>query len=499
LENSDSNITGQEALIRSLALFIGPAVSVLILLFADLDPARPEVAKMAAVAFLMAIWWITEAVPLAATALLPIALYPFLGIMPGKQLAPLYINHIIFLFVGGFIVALAMQKWNLHKRIALRIILFIGVSPRRILFGFMAASYFLSMWISNTATAMMMMPIAIAIIAKLDETMEAPQARKISVALLLGVAYSASIGGFATLIGTPPNLSFARIYSIYFPAAPEITFSGWFAFALPLSLSLFIVVWGLLTLLLCSSKDGILVERRLLEDEYKKLGAPVFEEKIVLALFSMMALLWLTRSGISIGAHEIPGWASLLNMPDYIDDGTVAIAVALLLFVTPSKRSSSGRVMDWESAVKLPWGIVLLFGGGFALAGGFKSSGLDRWIGGQMTGLAGMDPLLLVAIICLTVTFLTEVTSNTATTEMLLPVLAGLSVSIDLNPLLLMVPATLSASCAFMLPVATPPNAIIFGTGRVKIHEMARVGVMINLIGVALISMYVYAVGERFF
>lgn len=499
MENFDNNISNRQRLIRKLALFIGPIISIAILFFANLDPTRPEISSMAAVAFLMAVWWITEAIPLAATALLPVALFPLLGIMPGKKLAPLYINHVIFLFTGGFIVALAMQKWDLHKRIALKIILLIGVSPRRILFGFMVASSFLSMWISNTATTMMMMPIVIAIIAKFDEDMDTEMVIKFSVALLLGVAYSASIGGIATLIGTPPNLSFARIYSIYFPDAPEITFAAWFAFALPLSLTFFIIIWGVLTFLFCPYKKGLLIKQQSLEDEYKKLGPTTFEEKAVLTLFSLMALLWLTRSGINFGTWSIPGWSSILKTPKYVDDGTVAIAIALVLFIIPSKRSSSGRVMDWETAVKLPWGIILLFGGGFALAGGFKSSGLAIWIGEQMTGLTGINPLILVAIICLTVTFLTEVTSNTATIEMLLPVLAGLAIAININQLLLMVPATLSASCAFMLPVATPPNAIIFGTGRIKIHEMARVGIILNLIGVVLISLYISVVGDKFF
>jgi len=498
LKTFGNNISDRQLLIKKSAFFIGPVVSIAIIIFADLDPARPETSRMAAVAFLMAAWWITEAIPLAATALLPVALFPLLGIMEGKKVAPLYINHVIFLFTGGFIVALAMQKWDLHKRMALKIILLIGISPRRILFGFMAASFFLSMWISNTATTMMMMPIVIAIIVKFDESTDAETVRRFSAALLLGVAYSASIGGIATLIGTPPNLSFARIYSIYFPNAHEITFAGWFAFALPLSSAFFIVVWGILTLLFCSSEKDFMVDRQNLINEYKKLGAPSFEEKAVLTLFLIMAFLWLTRSGINIGSFSIPGWSYLLKTPKYVDDGTVAIAIALILFLIPSKRSASGKIMDWETAVKLPWGIILLFGGGFALAGGFKSSGLAMWIGGRMTGLSEINPLILVAIICITVTFLTEVTSNTATTEMLLPVLAGLSVAINVNPLLLMIPATLSASCAFMLPVATPPNAIIFGTGRIKIHEMARTGIFLNLIGVALISIYISVIGVKF-
>jgi len=483
------------AKLKRLAIIIAPVASFLFIFFAELDPENPGVTRMAGIAMLMAALWITEAIPLAATALLPVALFPLLGIMAGKNVAPLYFNHVIFLFLGGFIVALAMERWNLHRRIALRLILLMGVSPRRILFGFMFASAFLSMWISNTATAMMMVPIVLAIIIKLEETVDEKIVHRFALVLLLGVAYSASVGGMATLIGTPPNLSFARIYNMYFPAAPEITFARWFAFALSLSALMFLVIWTLLSTVFCPPSSKFAVDRGLLEDEYKKLGPVSYEERVVFSVFSLMAFLWLSRSGINLGGFNVPGWSSLLENPGMIDDGTVAIAMALLLFMIPS-REEGKKIIDWDTAVKLPWGIVLLFGGGFALAGGFMSSGLSEWVGQSLSGLGGMPSVVLVIAISLVVTFLTELTSNTATTEMFLPILAGLAVAIKMDPLLLMVPATLSASCAFMLPVATPPNAIIFGTGRIRIAEMARVGMLINIVGAILITIAIFTAGK---
>lgn len=485
--------------VKKISLVVGVLAFLTLLLLGNLDPEHPEITKMAAVALLMAIWWISEAIPLAATALVPVALFPLLGILPGKKTAALYFNSIIFLFIGGFIVALAMQKWNLHKRIALKLILIIGLSPRRIVLGFMVATAFLSMWISNTATTMMMVPIAAAIILKMEDNLTPHEVRNFSLALLLGIAYSASIGGLATLIGTPPNLSFARIYSIYFPNAPEVTFAAWFAFALPLSILFFVLIWTFLVSVFCRSASTREVDKSLLQEEYQKLGPASFEEKVILAIFLLMACLWLTRKDINTGLFLLPGWSGLLSQPVFIDDGTVAIFMALLLFVIPSKKGEGGRIMDWESAKNLPWGIVLLFGGGFALAGGFKESGLSMWIGNALAGLEALNPILLVIIICLSVTFLTELTSNTATTEMILPILAGVAVAIKLNPLLLMIPATLSASCAFMLPVATPPNAIVFGTGRIKIYEMARVGIILNLIGVILITVAIFTTGKAVF
>jgi sodium-dependent dicarboxylate transporter 2/3/5 len=462
----------------------------------DLKPGSPQITYTAAIAFLMAVWWITETIPLAITSLIPLILFPLFGIMDGKQVSTQYINHIIFIFIGGFIVALAMERWNLHKRIALRVLLLFGVHPRFILLGFMLATAMLSMWISNTATTMMMIPISLAIITKLEEILGPKNVKKFAVGIFLGIAYSASIGGVATLIGTPPNLSFVRILNIFFPKAPEISFAKWFFFAFPISIVFLLIVWVLLTLFFCPAKN-IKIDRQIFINQYRDLGPASFEEKIVLIDFIILVFLWMFRADIVIGGFKIPGWSNLFPKSTFINDGTVSITMAFILFLIPVKDQSFGRIMDWKTTSKLPWNIVLLFGGGFALAKGFKVSELSKWMGDQLNGLGTLHPILVITIICLFITFLTELTSNTATAEILLPILAALAVSIKINPLFLMIPGTLSCSFAFMLPVATPPNAIIFGTGRIQINDMARIGVIFNMIGVVLITTAIFLLGKN--
>lgn len=480
-----------------IGLFLGPTLAILVLFF-DLDPNKPEVSYTLSVAVLMATWWITEAIPIAITSLLPVALFPFFGIMNGKAVSSTYFNHVIFLFIGGFLVAIAMQKWNLHKRIALRLLMLFGNKPAPILFGFMLSTAFLSMWMSNTATAMMMVPIVLSVISGLN--LKAPKARKFQIALLLGVAYSASIGGIATLVGTPPNLSFTRIFSIIFPQAPEISFINWFIFALPLSIILFAIIFFWLLYLYHPGKEWPTSSKNLFHREYEKLGKIGFEEKVVLVVFLSMALLWITHHGINIGQFEIKGWSSLFSNPSYINDGTIAIFLSIILFMIPSKNTTSAkRILDGEAISKLPWHIVLLFGGGFALASGFTESGLSIWFGEQLKWVSSYSPIIVVFVIALLMSFLTELTSNTATTEMLLPILAGLAVSIQINPLLFMLPATLAASLAFMLPVATPPNAIVFGTNQLKIKDMMRTGFLLNIIAVIILSLWVYYFGSYIF
>lgn len=484
----------------SLGFFGGLATFFALILFGNLDPDQPEVTYTLATALLMAIWWITEVVPLAVTSLLPVVLFPLLGVMNGKDVSATYFNHVIFLFIGGFIVALAMQKWDLHKRIALKILMVTGVSPGRILLGFMLATSFLSMWISNTATTMMMVPILISIIQKLEEIIGEKNIKRYSIGLLLGVAYSASIGGIATLVGTPPNLSFARIFQIMFPEAPDISFANWFLFAFPISIIFFCIVWVYLYFLFKPpAKNWGNINSKTFKEQYKSLGKSTFEERTVFIVFIGLAILWLFRSEITIGSFVIPGWADLFNHPEYINDGTVAIFASILLFIIPSRNQMGKRIMDWKMAKGIPWNIVLLFGGGFALASGFKESGLSIWFGNQLSFVGEYNPFLIIMVICFVMTFLTELTSNTATTEMLLPILAGLSVSIEVNPLIFMLPATLSGSMAFMLPVATPPNAIVFGSGRLRVMDMARNGLILNLIGVIVISLATWFLGTTIF
>lgn len=451
----------------------------------ELDPAQPAVTACAAVAAWMAAWWITEAVPLAVTALLPVALFPLLGVASGKQVSSAYFNHIIFLFIGGFLLAIAMQRWQLHRRIALRILMVFGRSAAGLMTGFMVATAFLSMWISNTATAMLMTPVALAVILNLEGSHGPAPTRPFSVAVLLAIAYSASIGGMATLIGTPPNLSFARILQISFPDAPDISFARWFLFALPLCLAL-LACAGVLLHLLFTRKLDFDLDRAVFQREYARLGPVGREEKIVLAAFLAMAGLWMFRAPIELGGVTVPGWSGLFAHPGYFNDGTVAIAVSALFFAIPAS-GGAGRILELDAIAELPWHIVLLFGGGFALATGFVESGLSAYLANTLGGLKAVPVVVVVAAVALLVTFLTELTSNTATTEMFLPVLAALAVAIQVNPLALMLPATLAASCAFMLPVATPPNAIIFGTNRVSVMEMARAGIGLNLVGTLLI------------
>jgi len=454
---------------RRIGLWLGPAVAVAIALLA---PMEPGVRRMAGIAALMATWWITEAIPIPATALLPVALFPLFGIAPGKTTAQHYFNSIIFLFLGGFLFAIAMEKWNLHRRIATRIILVLGTGPRRLLLGFMAATALLSMWISNTATAMMLVPMATAILASLEEEYGAERAAAYGPRLLLGIAYAASIGGTATLIGTPPNLSFARILSITFPDAPAITFARWILFAAPFAVVFLLVAWWRLAPKWEGEAGAVL----------EKPGPMSREEKCVAFLFALLVAGWILR----------PFWTRILPEPSYVDDGTVAIALALPLFLIPARE---GRILEWGDAGRIRWGIVLLFGGGFALASGFVESGLSAWLGQALKFFGELPPTMLVLLVCGAITFLTELTSNTATTEMMLPVLGGLAVAIGVHPLLLMIPATLSASCAFMLPVATPPNAIVFGSGRVEMAQMVRHGVLLNFIGMALITAWIYLAG----
>ncbi len=486
--------------LRVIVFLLGPLIAAYLIGFIELDPDNPAVTNTLAVAIIMALWWVTEIIPLAITSLLPIVLFPALGIMNGKEVSATYFNHVIFLFIGGFLVALAIQKWDLHKRIALAILSIIGNSPGRILLGFMFATAFLSMWISNTATAMLMVPILLSVVTKLEDINGKEKVKGFSIGLLLCIAYSASIGGIATLVGTPPNLSFARIFDIYFPEAPEISFAVWFFYAFPISLTMFIVLFGYLYFVFVKRKrDWKSLSSEEITQDYKDLGKQKFEEEVLLIAFVTLALLWFFRADIVIGNFRIPGWSNLFKEPKYFNDGTVAIFIAILLFIIPSKQEPGTFLMDWKAAEDIPWEIILLFGGGFALASGFKESGLSTWFGEQLRFLSEVHPIILICCICFLVTFLTEVTSNTATVETLLPIFAGLAISIESNPLLLMLPATIAGSLAFMLPVATPPNAIIFGSKRITVIQMAKTGFFLNLIGIVVVTLVTYYFGVLVF
>lgn len=449
--------------------------------------------KTAAVAVLMICWWISEAIPIPATALVPLAAFPLFGILTSKAAAAPYANQNVFLFLGGFCIALTMQKWNLHRRIALYIIRMVGARPRQLVLGFMVATAFLSMWISNTATAMMMLPIGIAIIHHFHkgEVIRSNFAQ----ALMLSIAYSASIGGIGTLIGTPPNIVFAGQIRILFPDMPEIGFFQWMKVGMPLVVIFLPIVWAYLTYLAFplekkfSEQGGAVIDQ-----EIGRLGPMKMEERVTLLIFVMTCLGWMFRKSITVGPLTVPGWSNLLGIEKYVHDSTIAIISALVCFMVPTDLKNKKYLLDWESTRDLPWGILLLFGGGFALAKGFESSGLSQWIGDSIRGFSQFPTILMVATICVLITFLTEVTSNTATTTMILPILGAMAPAIGVHPYLLMLPATISASCAFMTPVATPPNAIVFGSGHVSIREMAKTGAALNVIGVVLVTLLIYFV-----
>lgn len=466
---------------------LGPALAALLLWVSPGDD--PMIARMAAIAVWMAAWWITEAVPIPVTSLLPIVLMPVLGVMSVHEVAPNYGRSTVFLFLGGFLLALGLEASGAHRRLALWIVHVVGGEPRRLVLGFMIATAVLSMWISNTATVMVMMPIGLAVLSSAaDRGVGKKEIASLGVAVMLGIAYSADIGGMTTLVGTPPNLSYKEQLIRLFPNAPEPSFIEWMMLALPATMTFLIVGWLVLTRIVFRlPSTSLLGDSDAITDLRRKLG-PIGRDEIVAAtVFASAAILWMTRTGLSIGDTQVPGWSSLFETR-FVDDAVVAIFLATLLFVLPSKSRPGQTLMTWPMTSRVPWGMLLLFGGGFALAAGFKSSGLSNYVGQGFQGLEGYPPLLIIVTVCFGLTFLTELTSNTATTELVLPILAAAGVTLSIDPRALMIPATLSASCAFMMPVASPTQAVVFGSGYVPIKDMVRAGIWFNLIGVVLLT-----------
>ncbi|WP_047247185.1 SLC13 family permease [Maribacter thermophilus] len=467
---------------KRLGLFLGPFSFILILLFFHPEGLSKEANAVLASTIWIAIWWITEAIPIAVTALLPLVLFPLSGGLDLSTTSSSFGHKYVFLYMGGFIIAITIEKWNLHKRIALNIIHFIGADIRKIILGFMVATAFLSMWISNTATSVMMLPIGLAIVKQLKDNPEtiADENLLFGKSLMLSIAYSASIGGMATLIGTPPNLVLAGV--ILDTYGYEITFMQWFMFGLPISIILIFICWKYLTRYAFTFKQvefpGGKAEISRLKNQLGKIS---YEEKMIGLVFGATAFCWITRSFL---LQKI--------LPD-LDDTIIAIFFAILMFLIPSKNKRE-PLLKWNEAVKLPWGIILLFGGGMALAKGFDVSGLAVWVGSQMTSLSGLPIIFLVLILIASVNFLTEITSNLATTAMLLPVLAPMALSIDVHPFVLMVGAAVAASCAFMLPVATPPNAVVFGSGYLRIPDMVKKGLLMNVVSILVLTLFVYFV-----
>jgi len=465
---------------RNIFLVLGPLVFLILQTF-DPPSGMPQSAfSMLGITLWMAIWWVTEAIPIGVTALLPIILFPLTGAVDLSSTTASYGHKYIFLYMGGFMLAIAIEKWNLHKRIALHVIRIIGTNVSKIILGFMVATAFLSMWISNTATSVMMLPIAMSIVTQLKDNPATREDENLifGKALMLGIAYSASIGGVATLIGTPPNLVFAgyveEVYGI------EITFWQWAKWGLPIAIPLLVIAWIYLTKFAFTFKQKEFPGgREEINTLIKQLGPMKKEEKMVLGIFVLTAFAWITRSFV------------LQPLLPAIDDTIIAMCAGILLFTIKSDNKKE-PLINWEDAVKLPWGIILLFGGGMALASGFETTGLAEWLGSQMSLLQGLALIVLVVVIVASVNFITEVTSNLATTAMLLPILAPIAIGLDINPYILMVATTVAASCAFMLPVATPPNAVVFGSGYLKISDMAKSGIWMNIVSIVFLSLMVY-------
>ena len=465
---------------KNFGLILGPLMFFVILLFFHPSGLNDQSNAVLAATIWIAIWWIFEALPIAVTALLPIVLFPIAGGMDLAQTTACYGHKLIFLIMGGLMIAIAIEKWNLHKRIALNIIYFIGTDLRKIILGFMVATAFLSMWISNTATAVMMLPIGVVIIKQLKDNPNTDENENniFGKALMLAIAYSASIGGIATLIGTPPNLVMAGIVSQVY--GYEISFLEWIVFGLPVSMLLLAICWVYLTRYAFRFKQDKFPDGR--EEILRlknELGVISYEQKIVGLVFISVGFCWITRSFL------------LQKIFPALDDAIIAIIFAMILFIINAK-SKKDKILEWKEAVKMPWGILLLFGGGMSLAKAFDVSGLAIWIGNQITAFGNFDLFLFLILLVTAINFLTEVTSNVATTAMLLPVIAPIALELDIHPFILMTAAAVAASCAFMLPVATPPNVIVFGSGYLRIPDMVKKGFLLNIISILIIVLMVY-------
>ena len=460
---------------QRLGLFLGPLLFIAILLTSP-ESMSPAAVVVAGVTIWMAVWWISEAIPISATALLPIVLFPAFGAMEVADVTAQYGHHIIFLMLGGFFIAIAMEKWDLHKRIALFVVHTIGIGPRRIIAGFMIATAFLSAWISNTSTAMVMMPIGTAVIASISAK---KSDSNFNVALMLSIAYAASIGGMATLVGTPPNLIFAGVYQSMFGV--QVNFFEWAYFGFPLASVMLVITWFYLTHIgYRIQKDEIPGSGEVIKAEMARQGKITREEKHVLMVFALVALLWMSRGLL---------WGKYLPQ---ITDASIAITGALLLFLIPAREKAS--LLSWEDTEKVPWGVAILMGGGFAIARGFADTGLAEWVSQSLAFLVIMPVFLLIlATVAITKIF-TEITSNTATATILMPIAASIAVTLGISPFGIMAAVAISSSLAFMMPVATPPNAIVFGSGYVTIPQMARAGLWLNLVTVVIVSLFAFLV-----
>ena len=475
-----STIPNYQAKHQTIGLYIGPIIAIFMLLAPAPDGLSNEAWSVAAMGSLMAIWWATEAIPIAITALLPLVFFPLLGISSIQEAATPFANKVIYLFLGGFIVAFAMQRWNLHRRIALTILQYVGGNGRSLVGGFMLVSASLSMWVMNTSTTMMLLPIAISVITVIHGTVEhlnEKQKQDFQYALLLGIAYAATIGGMSTLVGTAPNAMLAAFMLETYDA--DLSFSKWMLVGIPLSLVMAPLAWVALTrwtfkVDFATNDTGRLALKKMNDD----LGSISTPEIRVGIIFLLLAVAWITRPILI----TLPGLSAL-------DDSSIAMAGAISLFMIPSGDKTDPVLLRWIHLEKLPWSILLLFGGGLSLAAAVSNSGLAAWLGSNLSLISDLPTTLLVMIIAVMIIFLTELTSNVATTATFLPVIGAIAIEMGINPIILAAPVTLAASCAFMLPVATPPNAIVFGSGLLNIPKMIRAGLVLNLIGIIVVSL----------
>ena len=467
---------------KKLGFVIGLSLFAVFLFVSPPDGMNPLAMKAIAVSLLMAIFWVTEAISIFATSFIPIALFPLLGILDAKQIAASYGHHIVILIIGAFFVAKAIETNNLHKRIALSTIRLIGTSRSKIMLSFMIATGFLSMWTSNNSTTLMMLPIGLAIINR--EKSLGADVSNFAPALMLAIAYSASIGGTGTLVGTPPNLVFVSTAKEIFPESPSIVFTDWLKIGIPFVIIFLPVSWIYLVKFF-KVKGNLHGDIDVIEEEYINLGTMSPAEKKVAVIVLFYALGFIFRSW----------WSELLGVSGFVKDSTVAVITALLLFsLSSGKKNKKGevlRLLEWSDAKTIPWGIGMLIGGGLAIASSFKSSGLINWIGDTIN-LEGIPILAIIILVVTVMVFLTEINSNTATTAIFLPVLAGVSQAGNFHPYLLMIPATIAASCAFMLPSGTGPNASVLASGQLTIPQMARAGFGLNLLSILFITLLTY-------
>jgi sodium-dependent dicarboxylate transporter 2/3/5 len=447
----------------------------------------PAARNAGAVALLMAIWWITEAIPIYATAFLPMVLFPLLKILPAGQTAINYGHDLVLMMISGFFIAKAIETQNLHKRIALVLIKALGTSRPKILLSIMVATAFLSMWIANVTAALMMLPIGLAIITK-EETLGNANP-KFGAATMLGIAYASSIGGVATLIGSPTNLIYVGIMAKLFPSAPQISFFEWLKIGIPILIIFLPLIWYYLVRFF-KIHGSIPGNQELIEEELKSMGKMSVGEKRVMYIFLFTVFGWVFREGFTFDQTMIPGWAKLLGVSEYVQDSTVGMFSALLLFMLPAGNEK--RLLDWKSAGSIPWGVGVIVGGGYALATSFKTTGLADWLGNQLAFVSGYPTMIVLIIVCGAVLLFTEMNSNTATANIFLPVLASMAVAGSINPMLLMIPATFACSFVFIMPAGTGPNTVIFASNKLTVPDMARSGIWLKLISMILLPLIFY-------